>query len=67
MGIKIKDIVKKIDNPICRQIIPYSLCCGGFMWWELVQVTKYGASMIGFWYFFVALFLGSALLHYCYK
>lgn len=67
MGIKIKDIVKIIDTPLGRQIIPYSICCGGFMGWELAQVVKYGASMIGFWYFFIALLLGSSLLYYCYK
>lgn len=67
MGIKIKDIVKKIDTPYGRQIIPYSICCSSIMWWQLAQVIKYGASMIGFWYFFVALFLGSSLLYYCYK
>lgn len=67
MGFKIKDILKKIDNPIAGQIIPFSLCCGGFIGWELVQVTKYGASMIGFWYFVIVLFLGSSLLYYCYK
>lgn len=62
-----KKIMNKIDTPLGRQIIPYSICCGGFMVWELAQVIKYGASMIGFWYFFIALFLGSLLLYACYS
>lgn len=62
-----RDILKKLDSPCTRQIFPYTICCGFFMGLQLVQVVKYGASMIGFWYFFIALFLGSLLLHYVYK
>lgn len=62
-----KRFLKIVDTPAGRQIFPYSICCGAFMGWQLVHVIKYGASMIGFWYFFIVLILGSLLLHYCYK